>query len=364
MFKIEKNKNIFAIGVILSPFSRSESNPKLSQNEVISVNNKKRWLVTGACGFIGTHLVEHLTSQGQTVMGVDNFSTGSRKNLDRICSNDFKFIEGDLRDLQICRQVTENIDIVLHQAALGSVPRSVEDPKSTHENNVDAFLNILIASHEKGVQRFVYASSSSVYGDNVLSPKQEDHIGRPLSPYALSKRIDEEYADLFYRVYGLQTIGLRYFNVFGPLQSPDGPYAAVIPQWTTALAQGKSPLIYGDGSNSRDFSYVDNIVQANILAGLTENKKALNRVFNIALGHKTTLLELFSLIKELMIKQGRPVGSIQALHEPPRKGDIPHSLADIRLAQELLGYAPTVSVRDGMAKTVEFFLEAVSKLKA
>lgn len=317
-----------------------------------------KWLVTGAAGFIGSHLVEELLKLGQFVVGLDNFSTSTRTNLDDIKNTvdsdtwgRFTFIEGDITSKPTVEKAVQGINYVLHQAALGSVPRSIAEPENSHNVNVNGFINMLVASRDAGVKRFVYASSSSVYGDSERSPKREEDLGEALSPYAVTKYVNELYAKVFSRNYDIETVGLRYFNVFGPRQSPEGQYAAVIPRWMDALASGKRCVIYGDGSTSRDFCYIKNVVQANILAACSpiENRD----VFNIAAERQTSLLQLFEMIQKSMAEK---VPSIRELSEPQfepfRKGDIMHSLANIDHAKEILGYEPTYDVQQGVAELV------------
>jgi UDP-N-acetylglucosamine 4-epimerase len=315
----------------------------------------RTWLVTGAAGFIGSHLVEHLLQSDQNVIGLDNFSTGHPGNLTEIRTavGDRKWaraqiIEGDIRDPACCRQACSGAEIVLHQAALGSVPRSLADPVSTHESNVSGFLNMLVAARQAGVKRFIYASSSSVYGDHPELPKREERVGRPLSPYAASKSMDEIYAGVFARAFGLECIGLRYFNVFGPRQDPAGAYAAVIPRWIAALLQNQPVRIFGDGETSRDFSYIDNIIQANLLAATTENPLAINETFNVAVGETTTLNELFRLIQNALRPFASWVARVRPIYEEFRPGDVRHSHAAIDKAQRLLGYQPTHRVQEGL----------------
>jgi UDP-N-acetylglucosamine 4-epimerase len=316
------------------------------------------WLITGVAGFIGSNLLEGLLGLNQRVIGLDNFSTGRRSNLDAVKKsvtsqqwNQFQFHEGDICDLDMCRQVlVPGVDYVLHQAALGSVPRSINDPIASNLNNVTGFLNMLVASRDAQVKTFVYAASSSTYGDHPGLPKVEDQIGNPLSPYAVTKYVNELYADVFARAYGFKSIGLRYFNVFGPRQDPNGPYAAVIPKWIEQIREGKPVLIHGDGQTSRDFCYVENAIQANVLAALA-TPEAKGHVYNVAVGHQTSLNELFYALKELM---GKP--QAECLHGDFRKGDVRHSLANIDKARTLLGYSPEVECRDGLRRTVEYFL--------
>ena len=324
------------------------------------VNSPRRWLVTGVAGFIGSALLERLLDLGQTVIGVDNFLTGHRSNIDDVLAINpderlqFQFIEGDLRDPAVAAKACKDVDIVLHQAALGSVPRSLKDPLASHEHNVDAFLNVLIAAREAGVKRVVYASSSSVYGDHPGLPKYEDRVGKLLSPYAVTKRADELYAQVFHDSYGQEILGLRYFNVFGRRQDPNGPYAAVIPRWISALIHGKPVVIFGDGSNSRDFCYIDNVVQANLLAATAPSEVA-GTVYNCGCNGRTDLNALFTLIRDNLAKDIASVAHAQPTYEPPRAGDIAHSQAAIDKIEAALGYRATHQVADGMAETVAWF---------
>jgi len=380
------------------------------------LRQQRTWLVTGCAGFIGSHLIETLLKLNQRVVGLDNFATGHRKNLNLVRKavgkkawKQFHFIRGDIRKLKDCykafglkmpkvvsgqmvvteglkvnanrsRRTAYSVDIVLHQAALGSVPRSIKDPLSTHAANVTGFVNMLISARDTGVKRFVYASSSSVYGDSPVLPKREDRIGRQLSPYAVSKYANELYAEVFGRCYGLETVGLRYFNVFGPRQDPNGPYAAVIPRWIAAIKKSEPVQIYGNGKTSRDFCYVDNAVQANILAGTVQNKKALNQIYNVACGARTSLNELSCLISSALqtrvngeyavscgkpARRGRPQsadhGSIKKLSSlrylPERKGDIRHSLASLGKITKLQRFRPNVETREGIDKAARAFFE-------
>jgi UDP-N-acetylglucosamine 4-epimerase len=327
----------------------------------------RSWLVTGAAGFIGSNLVEALLDLDQRVVGLDNFSTGHRRNLDQIREGvsgerwgRFAFIEGDVRSLEDCRRACEGIDCVLHQAALGSVPRSIKDPLATNESNVTGFLNMLIAARDAGTGRFVYAASSSAYGDHPGLPKVEDRIGNPLSPYAVTKYVNELYAGVFGRTYGMEVVGLRYFNVFGRRQDPDGAYAAVIPKWTSNLLRGRPCIINGDGETSRDFCYVDNAVQSNLLAATVENKNALGQVYNVAYGASTTLNELYVLIRDNLLRV-RPdlshLAELEPVYGPFRPGDVRHSLADVSKAERLLGYVPTHSVKQGLAEAIAWYAE-------
>jgi UDP-N-acetylglucosamine/UDP-N-acetylgalactosamine 4-epimerase len=331
------------------------------------VNTPRRWLVTGVAGFIGSALLERLLDLGQTVIGVDNFSTGHKRNLDDVLAINpderlqFRFVEGDLRDPAVCAAVVKDVDIVLHQAALGSVPRSIKDPIASHQHNVDAFLNLLVAAKDAGGARVVYASSSSVYGDHPGLPKHEDRIGKPLSPYAATKRADEIYAQVFHDVYGLQLIGLRYFNVFGRRQDPEGPYAAVIPRWIAALVEGKPCVIFGDGTNSRDFCYIDNIVQANILAATAQDPDVVGTVYNCGCNGRTDLRQLFAMIRDNLAREVPEVAGAEPVFEPPRPGDIAHSQAAIDKITAALGYAPTHQVAEGMAETVAWFAQRLRR---
>ena len=331
------------------------------------VNSPRRWLVTGVAGFIGSALLERLLDLGQTVVGVDNFLTGHKKNLDDVLAINpderlqFRFIEGDLRDPEVCAEAMKEVDIVLHQAALGSVPRSMKDPVSTHQHNVDAFLNVLVAAKDANVPRVVFASSSSVYGDHPGLPKVEDRIGKPLSPYAVTKRVDEIYAQVFHDAYGQQNIGLRYFNVFGRRQDPNGQYAAVIPRWISALLEKKPVVIFGDGTNSRDFCYVDNIVQANILAGTSTETSVTGTIYNCGCNGRTNLKELFAMIRDDLAKDVPELANVEPVFEAPREGDIPHSQASIDKIVAALGYAPTHQVAEGMAETVDWFAQRLRR---
>jgi UDP-N-acetylglucosamine 4-epimerase len=327
------------------------------------VNQPRRWLVTGVGGFIGSALLERLLDLGQTVVGVDSFITGHKHNIEDVLAINpdsrlqFHMIEGDLRDPEVAKRACADVDFVLHQAALGSVPRSIKDPIATHQHNVDAFLNVLVAARDAKVERIVYASSSSVYGDHVGLPKVEDEIGKPLSPYAVTKRTDEIYARVFQDVYGMELVGLRYFNVFGRRQDPHGAYAAVIPRWVDALIGGKTPVIFGDGTVSRDFCYVDNVVQANLLAAAAGAKEATGAVYNVGCNGRTTLKQLFAMIRDGLARDYPHAAHAEPVHEAPRPGDIQHSQASIEKITGALGYAPTHQVADGMAETVRWFVD-------
>jgi UDP-N-acetylglucosamine/UDP-N-acetylgalactosamine 4-epimerase len=321
------------------------------------------WLVTGVAGFIGSNLLEALLRSNQKVVGLDNFSTGHRHNLDQVKAavrsaawSNFEFIEGDIRNLQDCRKACDKVDFVLHQAALGSVPRSIEDPILSNESNISGFINILVAARDAGVKRFVYAASSSTYGDHPGLPKVESVIGQPLSPYAVTKYVNELYADVFSRCYDTQSIGLRYFNIFGPRQDPNGAYAAVIPQWIAALIKNKPLHINGDGETSRDFCFVENAVQANLLAALTINPEAINQVYNIALNERTSLNELYAMMCNLLIDRFPHLRNHEPTYMDFRKGDVRHSQADISKARELLGYDPTHRIDQGLKQAMDWYL--------
>ena len=324
----------------------------------------RRWLVTGAAGFIGSHLVEALLALGQEVVSLDNFATGYRANLDMVRERvggeawrRHRFVEADIRDEAACRSACEGVRVVLHEAALGSVPRSIESPLVTHAANATGFVNMLDAARGAGVERFVYAASSSTYGDDPRLPKREPDIGRPLSPYAVTKYLNELYADVYARCYGVQSIGLRYFNVFGERQDPAGAYAAVIPRWVSEMLAGRQCVINGDGSTSRDFCYVANVVQANLLAATTTEPEALNQVYNVAVGESTDLNALHELIAAALAARRPGLRVAGPAHAEFRAGDVRHSLADIEKARSLLGYQPTHSVRDGLAQAIGWYVE-------
>ncbi len=313
-------------------------------------------LVTGGAGFIGSNLVESLLNSGNSVVCLDNFSTGKRQNLINYLDNPhFRLIEGDIRNYPDCQNAVAGIDYVFHQAALGSVPRSIKDPVTSTDVNIGGFVKMLFAAKEAGVKRFIYAASSSTYGDHPGLPKVEDTIGKPLSPYAITKYVDELFAMNFASVYGIETVGLRYFNVFGRRQDPQGAYAAVIPLFVKKLMQHDPPVINGDGSYSRDFTYVDNVVQANHLAALAEDSQAVNQVYNVAQSERTTLNQLFDLIRSLIGAFDSKALDITPVYGPNRAGDIPHSLASIEKAKKLLGYSPTHNVRQGMTEAIEWY---------
>lgn len=313
-------------------------------------------LITGGAGFIGSNLCEYFLKKEHQVQCLDNFATGHRHNIAPFLEHpDFQLIEGDIRDLEVCQKAVEGVDYVLHQAALGSVPRSIKDPITSNEVNVSGFLNMLVASRDAGVKRFIYAASSSTYGDSESLPKVEDKIGKPLSPYAITKYVNELYAEIFSKTYGLETIGLRYFNVFGRRQDPNGAYAAVIPLFVKQLMKKESPVINGTGDYSRDFTYVDNVVQMNELAMLTNNAEAINTVYNTAVGDRTTLSQLVSYLKEFLSEKDLKIAEIEIIYGPNRKGDIPHSLASIEKAQKLLGYKPSHKIREGLKEVVQWY---------
>jgi len=332
----------------------------------------KAWLVTGVAGFIGSNLLETLLKLDQQVVGLDNFSTGYRHNLNEVQSlvtpdqwTQFRFIEGDVRDLNQCKSACEGVNYVLHQAALGSVPRSIEDPINSNQSNIDGFLNMLVAARDAKVTRFVYASSSSTYGDHSGLPKVEEQIGKPLSPYAVTKYVNELYAEVFYRCYGLRTIGLRYFNVFGPRQDPNGAYAAVIPLWIKAMIKNEPVFINGDGETSRDFCFVNNTVQANLLAATTIDVAALNQIYNVAVGGRTTLNELFEGIRTaLYTTSPMELNILKPLYRDFREGDVRHSQADIGKAQRLLGYVPTHRFLEGIGSAVPWYIKQHDLSKA
>ncbi len=325
-------------------------------------NEPKTWLVTGAAGFIGSNLVETLLKLDQRVFGLDNFATSKKKNLQEIRKlvsplqwRKFTFIAGDVRELKVCQRVCRGVDFVLHQAALGSVPRSIEDPLNAHASNVNGFLNVLVSARDAQCKRFVYASSSAIYGDEPRLPKIEGRIGEPLSPYAVTKHVNELYADVFARCYVVESIGLRYFNVFGPRQDPDGPYAAVIPKWIAALMKNEPVRIHGDGETSRDFCYVDNVVQINLLAATTTNPKAVNQVYNVAMNERTSLNELFAMLRERLLPHYPHLKRYKPVYGAFRAGDVRHSQADISKARRLFGYAPSHRIEQGLDDALDWY---------
>ena len=331
-------------------------------------SNRKSWLVTGAAGFIGSNLLEFLLKNNQKVVGLDDFSTGHQYNLDKVQKlvskeqwANMEFVEGDIRNLKTCQDACASIEIVLHQAALGSVPRSLKDPITTNQVNIDGFLNVLVAAKDQGVNSFVYAASSSTYGDHPGLPKVEEKIGNPLSPYAVTKYVNELYSSVFAQSYGFKSIGLRYFNIFGPRQDPQGAYAAVIPKWIASMLNGEKIIINGDGDTSRDFCFIDNAVEANILAALTENESAIGQVYNVALSDQTDLNQLYSSIKSLIEKRELDIEVLDPEYRDYRAGDVKHSLANIDKAQSLLGYQPLYKIADGLELTMDWYINELDK---
>ena len=322
----------------------------------LNLNSRYKILVTGGAGFIGSNLCETLLENGNTVRCLDNFATGKRENIEPLLENpNFQLMEGDIRYLSDCGNACEGVDYVLHQAALGSVPRSIKDPITSNDVNVSGFLNMLVAARDAKVKRFVYAASSSTYGDSENMPKVEDIIGKPLSPYAITKYVNELYADIFSKTYGMETIGLRYFNVFGRKQDPNGAYAAVIPKFVMQLMKHESPVINGDGSYSRDFTYIDNVLEMNIRAMVGDNPEAINTVYNVAYGQRTDLNELLGLLKDYLSNFDIEIANVDAEHGPNRLGDVPHSLASIEKAKKLLGYNPQFDIKRGIKEAVNWY---------
>tara|TARA_B110000003_G_scaffold256930_1_gene274815 strand:+ start:2702 stop:3739 length:1038 start_codon:yes stop_codon:yes gene_type:complete len=335
-------------------------------------SNHYSWLITGVSGFIGSNLLEQLLQLNQKVVGVDNFLTGKLENLNEVEANvtadqweNFQFFEGDICSLELCEQASRNIDFVLHQAALGSVPRSIEDPIKTNEINISGFLNILYAAKNNNIKNFVYAASSSTYGDHEALPKIEDQIGKPLSPYAVTKFVNEIYADVFKTNYDFNSIGLRYFNVFGKRQDPDGAYAAVIPKWISAMIKGEDVFINGDGKTSRDFCYIDNVIQANLLAAITgspnnelvSSPDAINQIYNIAVGGRTTLNDLYNILRDSLSKEFDHLRNSSPIYRDFRAGDVRHSQANIDKAKEKLGYEPSHQVKDGLIEAMDWYIK-------
>lgn len=323
----------------------------------------KTWLVTGVAGFIGSNLAEALLLLGQRVVGLDNFATGHRHNLEQVHASvgaerwaNFRFVEGDIRDVDACRNACAGVDYVLHQAALGSVPRSLEDPLATHAANNTGFINMLVAARDAQVKRFVYAASSSTYGDHPGLPKVEDVIGKPLSPYAVTKLVNELYADVFGRCYGMESVGLRYFNIFGRRQDPNGAYAAVVPKWVASMIANEPVYINGDGETSRDFCYIDNVIQANLLAATSQHPEAANQVYNVAVGDRTTLYQLYEAIRVNLAPRFPHLADARPVYRDFRKGDVRHSLADISKAQTRLGYEPTHRIGEGLACAMDWYV--------
>lgn len=337
---------------------------KYQQLQTHLAANPATWLVTGVAGFIGSNLLEQLLKLDQRVVGLDNFATGHQHNLDAVQASvapqqwsRFGFIKGDICNLEDCQKACAGVDYVLHQAALGSVPRSIDNPIATNATNISGFLNMLVAARDAKVKRFVYAASSSTYGDHPALPKVESNIGKPLSPYAVTKYVNELYADVFAKTYGFKSIGLRYFNVFGPRQDPKGAYAAVIPKWTAALLAGEPVLINGDGETSRDFCFIENAVQANLLAATADNPEASNQVYNVAVGENTSLNQLYQYLVEYLARQFPHVRGLEPIYQDFRAGDIKHSLASINKAAELLGYAPTHAIDIGLNAAINWYVE-------
>ncbi|VAW76736.1 UDP-N-acetylglucosaminuronic acid 4-epimerase [hydrothermal vent metagenome] len=337
--------------------------------------NQHTWLITGVAGFIGSNLLEKLLILNQKVIGLDNFETGHQHNIDQalsdarnslkavgreLVSENFKLIKGDIRELETCQKACEKTDYVLHQAALGSVPRSIEDPIRTNKANIDGFLNMLVAAKDAKVKRFVYAASSSTYGDHPDLPKVEDKIGNPLSPYAVTKVVNELYAGVFAKTYGFKVIGLRYFNIFGKRQDPNGAYAAVIPKWVASIISGEKVFINGDGETSRDFCYIDNTVQMNLLAATTENEAAADQVYNVALNDRTSLNQLYQMIEERLIKRVEGLTKKEPVYKDFRAGDVRHSLADISKAQQLLGYQPGHKISAGLDEAMDWYVGSLA----
>lgn len=327
-------------------------------------SNTETWLVTGVAGFIGSNLLETLLKHNQKVIGLDNFETGHQHNLDKVKSlvesdqwNNFELVEGDIRNLDDCKKACTGVQYVLHQAALGSVPRSIEDPIRTNSTNTDGFLNMLVAAKDAGVTRFVYAASSSTYGDHPDLPKEEDKIGNPLSPYAVTKYVNELYAKVFSRTYGFKTIGLRYFNIFGYRQDPEGAYAAVIPKWVSAMLHNEPVYINGDGETSRDFCFIDNTVEANILSAKADNPDAADQVYNVALNDQTSLNQLFNSIRDLILERLPSLTIADPVYQDFRAGDVRHSRADISKARELIGYSPKYKIDEGLKLSMDWYIE-------
>jgi UDP-N-acetylglucosamine/UDP-N-acetylgalactosamine 4-epimerase len=335
-------------------------------------DNQNTWLVTGVAGFIGSNLLEKLLVLNQKVVGLDNFDTGHQHNIDQAIedankatgkglSGNFKFINGDIRELDDCKEACNGVDYVLHQAALGSVPRSIEDPINTNKANIDGFLNMLVASKDANVKRFVYAASSSTYGDHPDLPKVEDKTGNPLSPYAVTKVVNELYANVFAKTYGFKTIGLRYFNIFGKRQDPNGAYAAVIPKWVAAILNKEDVFINGDGETSRDFCYIDNTVQMNLLAATTDNDKATDQVYNVALNDRTSLNKLYQMIEERLIQRTQGLEKKEPIYQDFRAGDVRHSQANIDKAQALLGYQPKCMIDKGIDEAMDWYADSLQE---
>lgn len=320
--------------------------------------NNKTLLITGGAGFIGSNLIEHFLKQNNRIVCLDNLATGKEENIKPFLGNaDFTFLKGDIRDIEACHEAVKGVDIVLHQAAMGSVPRSIKDPKTTNDVNIGGFVNMLIATKEAGIKRFVYAASSSTYGDSPALPKVEENIGKPLSPYAITKYVNELYAEIFSKLYGIETIGLRYFNVFGRRQDPNGAYAAAIPKFIRLLIKHESPVIFGDGEQSRDFTYIENVIQANELAAETNHPAAVNTVYNVAFGEATTVNNLVRSLKANLSRFDSQIALIEPIHSEIRTGDILHSLASIEKARTLLSYSPKFSIDNGLEQAIKWYWE-------
>lgn len=320
--------------------------------------NNKTLLITGGAGFIGSNLIEHFLKQNNRIVCLDNLATGKEENIKPFLGNaDFTFLKGDIRDIEACHEAVKGVDIVLHQAAMGSVPRSIKDPKTTNDVNIGGFVNMLIATKEAGIKRFVYAASSSTYGDSPALPKVEENIGKPLSPYAITKYVNELYAEIFSKLYGIETIGLRYFNVFGRRQDPNGAYAAAIPKFIRLLIKHESPVIFGDGEQSRDFTYIENVIQANELAAETNHPAAVNTVYNVAFGEATTVNNLVRSLKANLCRFDSQIALIEPIHSEIRTGDILHSLASIEKARTLLSYSPKFSIDNGLEQAIKWYWE-------
>jgi UDP-N-acetylglucosamine 4-epimerase len=325
--------------------------------------NNQKILITGGAGFIGSNLCEFFINKGYIVNCLDNFSTGFKKNIEELLQNpNFTLIEGDIRDFSVCKNATKDVDFVLHQAALGSVPRSIEDPITSNEVNISGFLNMLVASRDSQIKRFIYAASSSTYGDSISLPKIEDQIGKPLSPYAITKYVNELYADVFSKTYGIETIGLRYFNVFGKNQNPNGAYAAVIPKFISSLINKESIIINGDGLHSRDFTYVENVIQMNHLAILSKKNEAINTVYNTAFGKRTTLNQLVEYLKEILSEYDSEISNVNVIYQQNRTGDIPHSLASIEKAKMILGYNPQFDIKSGLRHAIQWYWQNLKQM--
>ncbi len=321
----------------------------------------KKVLITGGAGFIGSNLIERFLQQNNFIVCLDNFATGKRENVEPFLNNpNFRLIEGDIRNLEVCKKAVEDVDIVLHQAALGSVPRAIKDPVATNDVNIGGFVNMLTATKDAGIKRFIYAASSSTYGDHPTLPKVEDRIGKPLSPYAITKYVNELYAEIYSNLFGIETIGLRYFNVFGRRQDPNGAYAAAIPKFIKLLINHEPPVIFGDGEQSRDFTYVDNVIQVNELAAITTNPKAVNTVYNVAFGEATTVNYLIDILKNNLSRFDPEISKVNPIHGEMRLGDILHSLASIDKAKTLLGYNPKFSIKAGLEEAIGWYWENLS----